>query len=238
MCTCSHGPPLPGERPPARRLQRKDHLRAVIALVNATPNWSPSNAIRPAPSRRSARWRNAIWRPRVASDATCMRTPAVKRGPRPDLQHGHVSSGGAVRRLVLPGRNALAPVAPWGAHPTCIRAVAGVIAGPSLDPACLRAPRSGGGTQLLLGVLQPNSDSVTRHPAQCRPRPAGPGTRSFGGSRSQATRAPVGTRPVSAYRQRATRSLRATATIMTLRIRPRAPAVRAWNHWLSALSGW
>ena len=38
--------------------------------------------------------------------------PAVKRWSRCDLQHSYVSSGGAVRRLVLPGRNALAPVAP------------------------------------------------------------------------------------------------------------------------------
>lgn len=40
----------------------------------------------------------------------------------------------AVRRLVLTGRNALAPVAPCGAHQALIRAVAGSIAGPSLDP--------------------------------------------------------------------------------------------------------
>jgi len=78
----------------------------------------------------------------------CMRTPAVKRRSRCHLQHGYASSGGADRRLVLPGRNALAPVAPGGAHPTCIRAVSGGMTGPSLDPACLRAPRSGGGTYL------------------------------------------------------------------------------------------
>jgi len=75
--------------------------------------------------------------------------PVVKRRLSCDLQHGQVSSGGAVRRLVLPGRNALAPVAPGGAHPTCIRAVAGGLAGPSLNPACVRAPRSGGGTHLF-----------------------------------------------------------------------------------------
>ncbi len=79
---------------------------------------------------------------RPATDA-CMRTPTVKCRSRSHLQHGYVSSGGAGRRLVMPGRNALAPVAPWGAHPTCIRVVSGSMAGPSLDPACLRAPRSG-----------------------------------------------------------------------------------------------
>ena len=56
-----------------------------------------------------------------------------------------------------------------------IRAVAGGMAGPSLDPACLRAPRSGGGTHLEFGILQPNTCSVTRPPAQRRPRPAGSG---------------------------------------------------------------
>ena len=58
------------------------------------------------------------------------------------------------------------------------------------------------------------------------------------GFRAQATRASVGTRPVLAYRQRATRSLRARATITLRRIRLGAPAVRVWNYWLSALSGW
>ena len=42
----------------------------------------------------------------------CMRAPRVKRRWRRDLQHVQVSSGGAVRHLVMPGRNALAPVAP------------------------------------------------------------------------------------------------------------------------------
>ena len=54
----------------------------------------------------------------------------------------------------------------------------------------------------------------------------------------QAHRAPIGTRPVSENRQSAMSSLRASATIITRRIRPRAPAVRSSNHLQSALSGW
>ena len=47
---------------------------------------------------------------------------------------------------MMPGRNALAPAALDSAHPTLIRAPVGDLAGPSLDLACLRAPRSGGET--------------------------------------------------------------------------------------------
>ena len=36
----------------------------------------------------------------------------VKRLARRDLQHGQASSGGAVRRLVMPGRSALELVTP------------------------------------------------------------------------------------------------------------------------------
>ena len=54
----------------------------------------------------------------------------------------------------------------------------------------------------------------------------------------QAQRAPIGTRPVSENRHSAMSSLRASATIITRRIRPRAPAVRSSNHLQSALSGW
>jgi hypothetical protein len=50
--------------------------------------------------------------------------------------------------------------------------------------------------------------------------------------------APVGTRPVSTYRQSATRSLRASATIMIRFIRPRCAPTRWLNHFASALSGW
>ncbi len=42
-----------------------------------------------------------------------MRTPAVKRCSRRDLQHGHLSSERAVQSLVPLGRNAPAPVAPF-----------------------------------------------------------------------------------------------------------------------------
>jgi hypothetical protein len=50
--------------------------------------------------------------------------------------------------------------------------------------------------------------------------------------------APVGTRPVSTYRQSATRSLRASATTMIRRIRPRCSPTRWANHFASALLGW
>ena len=56
-------------------------------------------------------------------------------------------------------------------------------------------------------------------------------------SRDQPSLAPVGTRPVSQNRHSAMSSLRASATIITRRIRPRAPAVRSSNHLLSALFG-
>src|SRR5246127_4662055 len=46
---------------------------------------------------------------------------------------------------------------------------------------------------------------------------------------------PCGTWPVVARRQRAISSLRASATIMVLRVPPRPSAVRAVNHWARAL---
>ena len=49
-------------------------------------------------------------------------------------------------------------------------------------------------------------------------------------SRDQASLAPVGTRPVSENRHSAISSLRASATIITRRIRPRAPPVRSSIH--------
>ncbi len=67
--------------------------------------------------------------------------------------------------------------------------------------------------------------------------PAGSGRIGEARSCVQASLAPVGTRPVSENRQRAMSSLRASATIITRRIRPRAPAVRCSNHSESALSG-
>ena len=107
--------------------------------------------------------------------------PSVKRRARYDLQHHQVSTGGAVRRLVLPGWNALAPVAPWGTHPTLIRAVAGVCRRSVPQSRLLcghHVPEAG--PIFEAGVLQPSNTPVTRHPAQRRPRPAGPGTRGFG----------------------------------------------------------
>jgi hypothetical protein len=50
--------------------------------------------------------------------------------------------------------------------------------------------------------------------------------------------APVGTRPVSTYRQSATRSFRASATTMIRRIRPLCSPTRSANHFASALCGW
>ena len=69
------------------------------------------------------------------------------------------------------------------------------------------------------------------------PAPAASGRTGAVRSRDQASLAPVGTRPVSQNRQRAMSSLRASATTITRRIRPRPPAVRSSNHLLSALSG-
>ncbi len=69
------------------------------------------------------------------------------------------------------------------------------------------------------------------------PAPAASGRAGTVRSRCQASLAPVGTRPVPENRHSAMSSLRASATIITRRMRPRAPAVRSSNHLLSALSG-
>lgn len=69
------------------------------------------------------------------------------------------------------------------------------------------------------------------------PAPAASGRAWNFRSRDQSNLAPVGTRPVSTYRHKAINSLRASPTIITLRIRPLAPAVRIANQ-LSGLSGW
>jgi hypothetical protein len=50
--------------------------------------------------------------------------------------------------------------------------------------------------------------------------------------------APAGTSPVVTKRHKAISSLRARATIMVLRTPALAPSVRAWNHWVKALSFW
>ena len=69
------------------------------------------------------------------------------------------------------------------------------------------------------------------------PAPAASGRSGTARSHDQTSLAPVGTRPVSENHQSAMSSLRASATIITRRIRPRDPAVRSLNHLLSALSG-
>ena len=98
----------------------------------------------------------------------------------------------------------------------------------------LRAQRSGGGT-LPTGRRLSALSTVGHSPPG--PAPAASGRTGTVRSQDQASLAPVGTRPVSQNRQRAMSSLRASATTITRRIRPRPPAVRSSNHLLSALSG-
>ena len=61
--------------------------------------------------------------------------------------------------------------------------------------------------------------------------------RQGGSFQRAASRAPMGTSPVSARRHRAITSLRMSATIRTFFMRPLAPPRRALNHCASALSG-
>ena len=84
----------------------------------------------------------------------------------------------------------------------------------------LRAQRSGGGAHLFVGVFQP-AKSLGHSPPG--PAPAASGRSGTARSRDQTSVAPVGTRPVSENRQSAMSSLRASATIITRRIRPRGP---------------
>src|SRR5918994_4386470 len=71
-------------------------------------------------------------------------------------------------------------------------------------------------------------------------------TRPFGASSADARpnldqralrRAPSGPTPVVRYRHKATRSLRARATALILRTRPRAAPTRSWNQRANLLSG-
>ena len=62
-------------------------------------------------------------------------------------------------------------------------------------------------------------------------------SRRGGSLQRAASRAPMGTSPVSARRHSAITSLRMSATIRTFFIRPLAPPRRALNHCASALSG-
>ena len=62
-------------------------------------------------------------------------------------------------------------------------------------------------------------------------------SRPGGGLQRAASRAPMGTSPVSARRHSAITSLRISATIRTFFMRPLAPPRRALNHCASALSG-
>ena len=107
---------------------------------------------------------------------------------------------------------------------------------PSLEPAFCGCNVPEAGPHLSLSVFQPGRVAATRHPAQPRPRPAS--LEGAARSRDQTSFASVGTRPVSAKRQIAISSLRASATtIITLRMRHLEPAVRSSNHMLSTLSG-
>ena len=113
----------------------------------------------------------------------------------------------------------------------------------STDP----APRSrhaggraqGGGTILSSGALEgPRQTTARRQPwmleraASCEPTPLS----SYAGAVFNA--APSGIVPSRQKRHRATKSFRARATIITLRVRPPAACVRRRNHAASALSGW
>src|SRR3954464_3332982 len=94
-----------------------------------------------------------------------------------------------------------------------------------------------GGTILFDGMSQPGGSSAVA----ARPDPA---DRSRSGPRddvrpAQALRAaPRGTTPWVAYRQRATKSFRASATIAIRRTRPRPCPTRSRNQALRAESGW
>src|SRR3954453_18723083 len=113
----------------------------------------------------------------------------------------------------------------------------------STDP----APRSrhaggraqGGGTILSSGALEgPRQTTARRQPwmleraASCEPTPLS----SYAGAPFNA--APSGIVPSRQKRHRATKSFRARATIITLRVRPPAACVRGRNHAARALSGW
>ena len=162
----------------------------------------------------------------------------VKSGIRLVLVHGvgpvRVGPMRVPRIVFLAGSERLLSRSRAGcADPPFIRSVSGG-AVPVPRSRVLRGNVPSGGSPLSIGVFQPGVRAAHTPPGPARPRPAGAGSSRF---RDQASRAPVGTRPVSQKRQSAISSLRASATIITRRARPPAPAVRASNHWLSALSG-
>ena len=139
------------------------------------------------------------------------------------------------RRLLLPGRNALRIGRTSSAHTQ-------LLSGRLPATVCrIRPP-----IPLAAGAaFRWRGPSVHRR-LSARPwighTPPGPAPTASGRtgtmrSRDQPSLAPVGTRPVSENRHSAISSLRASATIITRRMRPRAPAVRSLNHLLSALSG-
>ena len=171
----------------------------------------------------------------MARVCACMRAPAVKGGvalqstalvrspPKERIGAWPCRVGTCLHRSRLETRTQLVSGRCPAASP--VRPSIPLAAGATFrrrDPSIIRRLSA----QRILGHAPPG------------PAPAASGRSGNSGSQAQATRAPVGTRPVLANRHRATRSFRASATIMILRIRPRAPVVRAWNHWLSALSGW
>ncbi len=84
----------------------------------------------------------------------------------------------------------------------------------------------------------PFSKTASFSPAHCRSHTARSSPAASGRTeKGQASFASVGTSPVSQKRHSAINSLRASATIITRRMRPLAPAVRSSNHLLSTLSG-
>ena len=118
-------------------------------------------------------------------------------------------------------------------YPPFIRAVADGVSAPSPIPLSAGAAfrRRGPSPGRRLSALVAVRPLATR-PSFGRVRPDWSSTAS-----TQASLTPDGTRPVSENRHSAMSSLRASATIITRRMRPRAPAVRPRNHSLSALSG-
>ena len=143
------------------------------------------------------------------------------------------SRGRSDRRLDLPGRNARIGRARAHTHLLSGRLPVAVHrTRPSI-------PFAAGASFRRRDHSLPRRHSALKVPGHSPPGPAPAASGRAGTvrSRCQASLAPVGTRPVSENRQSAMSSLRASATIITRRMRPRAPAVRSSNHLLSTLSG-
>ena len=117
----------------------------------------------------------------------------------------------------------------FDANPPFIRVVPGGFRtpDPSPDPACCGRHVPVAGPSCLAASFSPSIQRPRATRYQSPPRPAG---LDGCGLSYQASLAPVGTRPVSQNRQRAMRSLRANATIITRRFLAPAPWVRFSYH--------